>query len=113
MRRVVLIAAAPFALGAAVEPAQGRPGGCLKYGLGGAVVGHFAGGHRWKGAAIGCAVGIYERRRHKARSPDLDRSRSAERNRAEDRGRPRTIDRDETGSTGGFGRGGAFIRGGS
>jgi len=112
MRRFVFVAAAMLALGAAPGSAEARPGGCLKYGLGGAVAGHLAGGHRWKGAAIGCALGIYQRRQYEARSRDLGRSRSAER-RYDDRGRPRTYDRDVTGSTGGFGRGGAFIRGGS
>ena len=119
MRKFALVVAAMLTLAAAPSPAEARPGGCLKYGLGGAVAGHVAGGHRWKGAALGCALGIYERRRHEARSRELDRSRSAGRDRYDDRGptssrdRARNPDRDETGSTGGFGRGGTFIRGGS
>jgi len=118
MRKLLFIPAIVLALGAAPGSAEARPGGCLEYGLGGAVAGHLAGGHRWKGAALGCALGIYQRRQYEARSRELGRSRSAER-RYDDRGpsvgrdRPRTYDRDVTGSTGGFGRGGTFIRGGS
>ncbi len=119
MRKIVFVAAAALTLGAAPGSAEARPGGCLKYGLGGAVVGHFAGGRRWTGAALGCALGIYKRREHEARGRDLGRSRSVDRNRYDDRRPPvgrdrtRTYDRDETGSTGGFGRGGTFIHGGS
>ena len=119
-RTVVVLAAAMLALGVASQPAEARPGGCLKYGLGGAIVGHFAGGHRWKGAALGCALGIYERRRYQARSRDLNRTRSLDRNQYQDRSpaygrdRARPDDRDETGSVGGgFGRGGAFMLGGN
>lgn len=46
-------------------PAQAKPGGCLKYGAAGAVAGHVAGGHAFKGAVAGCALGWYERRRYK------------------------------------------------
>ena len=130
MRKIVFVAAALLALGAAPGSAEARPGGCIKYGLGGAVAGQIAGGHRWKGAAIGCALGILKRRQDAARNRELGRSRTVERNRYDERGpnygnryddrgpsygrdRTRNIDRDETGSTGGFGRGGAFIRGGS
>ena len=119
MRKWVFVAAAMVALGAAPNAAEARPGGCLKYGLGGAVAGHVAGGHRWKGAALGCALGIYKRRQE-ARSRDLGRSRPVDRPRYDDpipqagRARARPYDRDETGSVGGgFGRGGTFIRGGS
>lgn len=45
--------------------AQAKPGGCLKYGAAGAVAGHVAGGHSFKGALAGCALGWYERRRYK------------------------------------------------
>ena len=114
MRRFVLVAATMLALGAVPGAAKARPGGCLKYGLGGAVVGHFAGGHRWKGAALGCALGIYQRRQYEAaRRRELGRGRTVER-RYDDtlsptvRDRPRTFDRDVTGSTGGFGRGGSY-----
>jgi hypothetical protein len=63
MRKFVAAAGAVLALGiAAPEPAQAQPGGCLKYGLGGAIIGHFAGGHRLKGAALGCALGVIRRR---------------------------------------------------
>jgi hypothetical protein len=47
-----------------VSAAEAKTGGCLKYGLGGAVAGHFAGGHGMAGAAAGCALGAY--RRHQA-----------------------------------------------
>jgi hypothetical protein len=49
MRMIALIGAAMVALAAAPSSAEARPGGCLKYGVGGAVAGHVAGGHRWKG----------------------------------------------------------------
>src|SRR5215213_8419983 len=52
------------ALSCGSAEAQSRPGGCLKYGLGGAIAGHFAGGHRIKGALAGCALGIYQRRQY-------------------------------------------------
>ena len=116
MRKIALVAAAMLALAAAPSSAEARPGGCLKYGLGGAVAGHVAGGHRWKGAALGCLVGIYQRRRHAARARYQDRSRSVDQRRYDDRGppygrdRPRNSDRDVTGSTGGFNRGGYFNR---
>jgi hypothetical protein len=114
MRTFMFVAAALLALGAAPNAAEARPGGCLKYGLGGAVAGHFAGGHRWKGAALGCALGIYQRRQYEAaRRRELGRGRTVER-RYDDtlsppvRDRPRTFDRDVTGSTGRFGRGGSY-----
>ena len=116
MRKMALIGAAMLALAAAPNSAEARPGGCLKSGLGGAVKGHVAGGHRWKGAAIGCLVGIYQRRRHNAQMRNQGRSRTVDQRRYEDRGptyrgeRPRTYDRDVTGSTGGFNRGGYFNR---
>ena len=117
MRKLALVAAAMVTLAAAPSSAEARPGGCLKYGLGGAVAGHVAGGHRWKGAAIGCLMGIYQRRRHEAQVRNQGRSRSVDQRRYDDRGppsggeRPRTSDRDVTGSTGGFNRGGYFNRG--
>ncbi len=117
MRKFALVAAAMLTLAAAPSSAEARPGGCLKYGLGGAVAGHIAGGRRWKGAALGCLVGIYQRRRHEARARSQDRSRSADQRRYDDRGpsygrdRTRNSDRDVTGSTGSFDRGGSFSRG--
>jgi hypothetical protein len=117
MRKIALVAAALLALTAAPSSAEARPGGCLKYGLGGAVAGHVAGGHRWKGAALGCLVGIFQRRRHAARHRYQDRSRSVEQRRYDDRGpsygrdRTRNYDPNVTGSTGGFDRGGSFSRG--
>ena len=117
MRKFALVVAAMLTLAAAPSPAEARPGGCLKYGLGGAVAGHVAGGHRWKGAALGCIVGIFQRRRHAARARYQDRSRTVNQRRYDDRGpsygrdRPRTYDPNVTGSTGGFDRGGSFSRG--
>src|SRR3954447_7504771 len=116
MRKMALIGAAILALVAVPNLAEARPGGCLKYGLGGAVAGQVAGGHRWKGAALGCLVGIYQRRRHAARARYQARRRSVDQRRYDDRGppygrdRPRISDRDVTGSTGGFNRGGYFNR---
>ena len=61
--KIVAVTFAAVALYAAVpNAAQAQPGGCLKYGLGGAVIGHFAGGHRWMGAAAGCVAWIARRR---------------------------------------------------
>jgi len=70
-----------FGVFAGPAEAQGRPGGCIKYGLGGAIAGHFAGGHRVKGALAGCALGIYQRRQYEreARERAANRNRSAER----------------------------------
>jgi len=83
MRRIIPFAAAALLLGAAPAPAeaQSRPGGCLKYGLGGAIAGHFAGGHRIKGALAGCALGIYQRRRYEQEAQERARSRDIERRR--------------------------------
>ena len=97
MRRFVLTGVAVLSLGAmAPGAAEARPGGCLKYGAAGAVAGHFAGGHRWKGAAVGCAVGIWQRRR----AERLARERAIERERQP--GYARELDRrrdpSETGS---------------
>ena len=64
MKKIVVVTAVLLTLGASSGVAEARPGGCLKYGLGGAVAGHVAGGHRWKGALAGCALGIFQRRRH-------------------------------------------------
>ena len=102
MQKIALIGTAMVMLAAAPSSAEARPGGCLKYGLGGAVAGHVAGGHRWKGAAVGCLVGIYQRRRHEARMRNQGRSRTVDQR--------RNNDRDVTGSTGGFNRGGYFNR---
>jgi hypothetical protein len=68
MKTLMLAAAATLALAGAAGPAEARPGGCIKYGLGGAVIGHFAGGHRLAGAAAGCAIGAYRRSRAERRA---------------------------------------------
>ena len=85
MKKFVLAATVMLSLGIASgsAEAQSRPGGCLKYGLGGAVAGHFAGGHRIKGALAGCALGIYQRRKyeHEAKERNEPRSQSPERRR--------------------------------
>src|SRR3712207_578790 len=82
MRKIAL-AAVMFSFGVATDSAeaQSRPGGCLKYGLGGAIAGHFAGGHRIKGALAGCALGIYQRRQYdrEAREQNEIRNRIPER----------------------------------
>jgi hypothetical protein len=56
------------ALALPLTPAFAETGGCLKYGAGGAVVGHYAGHHAMGGAAIGCGVGAWKR--HEARKED-------------------------------------------
>jgi hypothetical protein len=65
MRHLAFVGAVVLSVGLSVgsAEAQSRPGGCLKYGLGGAVIGHFAGGHRVKGALAGCLAGMYQRRK--------------------------------------------------
>ena len=82
MRIAAHAAALMLSLGVLAGPAeaQSRPGGCIKYGLGGAIAGHFAGGHRLKGALAGCALGIYQRNklRREARERNQNRNRTAE-----------------------------------
>ena len=108
MRRILMIVTSALALGAAA-PAEAKPGGCLKYGVGGAVAGKLAGGHTWKGAAAGCALGYIRRRqynREEAERRRVDQPRSAERRRDErlrdDRAgdRRRGYDPEETGGLG-------------
>ncbi len=41
---------------------EAKPGGCLKYGVAGAVAGHYAGHHAFKGAIAGCIAGIARRK---------------------------------------------------
>jgi hypothetical protein len=41
---------------------EAKPGGCLKYGVAGAVAGHYAGHHAMKGAIAGCIAGIARRK---------------------------------------------------
>ena len=68
MKKVLLSLALCGALtaGATVSAplAQAKPGGCLKYGAAGAVAGHVAGHHGFKGALVGCAVGMYQRHKY-------------------------------------------------
>ncbi len=115
--KIVAVTFAAVALYAAVpNAAQAQPGGCLKYGLGGAVIGHFAGGHRWKGAAAGCVAGIARRRHYEAqqrreRSPDREYRREREEDRVARN--PRNRDPEETGSVrrrGDFETNGSFLR---
>ncbi|GEO18439.1 hypothetical protein [Microvirga aerophila] len=86
MKKIVLAAAVLLTLGVAPgsAEAQSRLGGCLKYGLGGTVAGHFVGGHRLKGAVAGCALGIYQRRKYEreVRKQNELRTRNPERRRA-------------------------------
>jgi hypothetical protein len=142
MRPLVLAGAFAVSFGASVglAEAQSRPGGCLKYGLGGAVVGHFAGGHRVKGALAGCLAGMYQRRKYNREAreraghnrtverrreplPDRDSNRPNFRSPYEDlgldieRSRPsgqanRFPERSRNnGTRGGFEQGGSFSRG--
>jgi hypothetical protein len=107
MQNIALIGAVMLALTAVPNSAEARPGGCLKYGLGGAVAGHFAGGNRWKGAVIGCFIGVYQRRRHARGRP----SRTVAQGRPSS-GRDRTgnYDRNVSGGSREFNRGGYFSR---
>jgi hypothetical protein len=86
MKKIATAVAVMLSFGITAGPAeaQSRPGGCLKYGLGGAVAGHFAGGHRIKGALAGCAIGIYQRRKYEreVREQNEIRNRIPERRRA-------------------------------
>jgi hypothetical protein len=87
MKKIALAATIMFSFGVAAgaAEAQSRPGGCLKYGVGGAVAGHFAGGHRIKGALAGCALGLYQRRKYeRALREQNNRNRNAERRRLPD-----------------------------
>jgi hypothetical protein len=101
MNKAIVAILAVVTLGvAAPERAEAKPGGCLKYGLGGAIAGHFAGGHRLKGAAAGCALGYIQRRRHQ----NAERDRLRDRNRGgisggvdRDRSRDRGYARDDRG----------------
>jgi hypothetical protein len=61
--------AIPLAVSASAEE-----GGCLKYGAGGAVAGHFAGRHTMSGAAVGCGVGSWKR--HRSREADRAQERA-------------------------------------
>ena len=104
--KIVAVTFAVAALWAATPGvAEAKPGGCIKYGLGGAIAGHFAGGHRWKGAAAGCVLGIIQRRRSESaqqqRTPPQRMDREERRDRDEDRvarDRSRNSDPEETGS---------------
>lgn len=79
MRNIGAAIGAVLVLGmASPQTAEAKPGGCLKYGLGGAIAGHFAGGHRLKGAALGCALGIYQRRRSESQAQYNERLRREE-----------------------------------
>jgi hypothetical protein len=95
MRHLVWAGAVVLSFGLSVGSveAQSRPGGCLKYGLGGAVVGHFAGGHRLKGALAGCLAGMYQRRKYEREARErAGRNQTVERRREplpdSDRNRP-------------------------
>ena len=81
MKKVAMVAAAMLSIGVFSSPAeaQSRLGGCLKYGLGGAVAGHVAGGHRLKGALAGCALGVYQRNKLRREVRERNRNRTVER----------------------------------
>jgi hypothetical protein len=92
MRFVAITLAAATLFAVAPDVAEAKPGGCIKYGLGGAIAGHFAGGHRWKGAAAGCALGILQRRRSE-NAQQQPRRMDREERREMDQRRERTEDR--------------------
>jgi hypothetical protein len=82
MKKIALAATIMLSFGVAAgsAEAQSRPGGCLKYGVGGAVAGHFAGGNRIKGALAGCALGIYQRKKYERSVREQnDRNRNSDR----------------------------------
>ena len=90
MKKLLIIAGTVATLGMAPQAATAQPGGCLKYGLGGAIVGKLAGGHTWKGAAAGCVVGYLRRKQYKSQQErevlarherQLERERTTRRNR--------------------------------
>ena len=93
MKTIVTAGAAALVLGFSAAPAaaQDRPGGCLQYGLGGAILGHFAGGHRLKGALAGCVVGMARRRHYEREVQERRRNEQIARERNRDPGR--TADR--------------------
>ena len=66
----IVTAFVALALALGSPEVQARPGGCLKYGAGGAVVGHYAGHHGVRGAAIGCAIGAWKRHTYNKRLRD-------------------------------------------
>jgi hypothetical protein len=59
MKPIALLVSLSLLAAPLASPAEafGKPGGCLKYGVGGAVAGHYAHHHAWKGFIAGCAVG--------------------------------------------------------
>ena len=84
MKKIALAATIMLSFGvvAGSVEAQSSPGGCLKYRVGGAIAGHFAGGHRIKGALAGCALGFYQRRKYeRALREQSNRNKNTERGR--------------------------------
>jgi hypothetical protein len=61
MKKFVILGFAA-SLVALAPQAEAKPGGCLKYGVAGAVAGHYAGHHAVKGAVLGCIAGIARRK---------------------------------------------------
>lgn len=102
MKKLLIIAGALTMLGTAPQPAAAQAGGCIKYGIGGAIVGKLAGGHTWKGAAAGCVVGYLRRRQARNEISEREREvlarheRQLEREQVARRDRPRG-DRDGRG----------------
>jgi len=90
MKKTIVAAGVLLAFGVVSGSAEAKSGGCLKYGLGGAVVGHFAGGHGVAGAAAGCALGMYKR--HQANEQSYQQGRH-DRGPAIDGGTTGSIDR--------------------
>ena len=73
MKKLLITAGALLMLGTAPQPAAAQAGCCLKYGIGGAIIGKLAGGHTWKGAAAGCVVGYLRRRQAKNEISERER----------------------------------------
>ncbi|MGO9007873.1 MAG: hypothetical protein ACLQIQ_16055 [Beijerinckiaceae bacterium] len=66
MRLTAILFAALFCGTIALAPQAeaGKPGGCIKYGVAGAVAGHYAQHHAVRGAVLGCVAGIARRHQY-------------------------------------------------
>jgi hypothetical protein len=65
MRNFIIASALTLGLLGGALPANAEPGGCLKYGAGGAVAGHLAHHHGVLGAIAGCGTGMYVRHKYR------------------------------------------------
>ncbi|MGB8278390.1 MAG: hypothetical protein WCF20_10740 [Methylovirgula sp.] len=56
----------------ASSAAEAKPGGCLKYGVAGAVAGHYADHHAVKGAIAGCVLGMVRRHEYNKQQKQMN-----------------------------------------